>query len=101
MTPVVVWFYINTLFFPYNAQDLAKVPFEEYSRPILENLGKIEEILPTPAVPTENQQMQSDLLSQSECAESHAGPQERLSQPQAQEQTYSGPPDLPKLIQHL
>lgn len=56
VTPVVVWFYINTLFFPYNAQDLAKIPFEEFSKPILENLRQIEDTTSNPAVPSEKQQ---------------------------------------------
>jgi hypothetical protein len=51
-----VWFYINTLFFPYNAQDLAKIPFEEFSKPILENLRQIEDTTSNPAVPSEKQQ---------------------------------------------
>ena len=40
VTPIVVWFYINILYFPYNAQDLAKVSFEEFARPILESLAR-------------------------------------------------------------
>ena len=32
------------LYFPYNAQDLAKVSFEDFSRPIFESLERVEEI---------------------------------------------------------
>lgn len=38
VTPIVLWFYINILYFPYNAHELAKVPFEEYASPIFEQL---------------------------------------------------------------
>jgi len=43
VTPVVVWFYINILYFPYNAQDLAKVPFEDFARPIFESLENVDD----------------------------------------------------------
>jgi len=42
VTAVVVWFYINMLYFPYNAQDYAKVPFKEFARPIFESLENME-----------------------------------------------------------
>lgn len=42
MTAVVVWFYINMLYFPYNAQDYAQVPFEEFARPIFESLENVD-----------------------------------------------------------
>ena len=44
VTPIVVWFYINMLYFPYNAQDLAKVSFNDFSRPIFESLERVEDI---------------------------------------------------------
>ena len=44
VTPIVVWFYINMLYFPYNAQDLAKVSFDDFSRPIFESLERVEDI---------------------------------------------------------
>ena len=44
VTPIVVWFYINMLYFPYNAQDLAKVPFEDFARPIFESLERVADI---------------------------------------------------------
>lgn len=42
VTAVVVWFYINMLYFPYNAQDYAQVPFEEFARPIFESLENVD-----------------------------------------------------------
>ena len=45
VTPIVVWFYINMLYFPYNAQDLAKVPFEDFARSIFDSLDSVEKIL--------------------------------------------------------
>ena len=36
VTPIVLWFYINILYFPYNAHELAEVPFEEWAAPIFE-----------------------------------------------------------------
>ena len=42
MTPQVLWFYINSLFFPYNAQHLAKVPYEEFAEPIFKMLERME-----------------------------------------------------------
>ena len=44
MTPIVVWFYINMLYFPYNAQDLAKVSFEEFAQPIFDSLERVADI---------------------------------------------------------
>ena len=44
VTPIVVWFFINILYFPYDAQDLAKVPFEEFSRPIFEKLARVQDL---------------------------------------------------------
>ena len=40
----MVWFYINILYFPYNAQDLAKVSFEEFARPIFESLERVADL---------------------------------------------------------
>lgn len=40
----MVWFYINILYFPYNAQELAKVPFEEFARPIFEQLARVQDL---------------------------------------------------------
>ena len=45
VTPIVVWFYINMLYFPYNAQDLAKVSYEDFSKPIFESLERVADIL--------------------------------------------------------
>ena len=45
VTPIVVWFYINMLYFPYNAQDLAKVTYEDFSKPIFESLERVADIL--------------------------------------------------------
>ena len=45
VTPIVVWFNINMLYFPYKAQDLAKVSYEEFSRPIFESLERVPDIL--------------------------------------------------------
>lgn len=42
VTPIVLWFYINILYFPYNAHELAKVSFEEFSQPIFERLRRDE-----------------------------------------------------------
>ena len=44
VTPIVVWFYINILYFPYNAQELAKVPFEEFAKPIFERLARVGDL---------------------------------------------------------
>lgn len=44
VTPIVVWFYINMLYFPYNAQDLAKVSFEDFSQPIFDSLERVANI---------------------------------------------------------
>jgi hypothetical protein len=55
VTPVVVWFYINILYFPYNAQDLAKVPFEDFARPIFESLEIVDDT--TRPAPEQNQVM--------------------------------------------
>lgn len=41
MTPLVVWFYINIHYFPYNAHKRAAVPFVEFAKPILDSLAGI------------------------------------------------------------
>ena len=42
VTATVLWFYINILYFPYNAHELAKVPFDEWAAPIFEHLQRDE-----------------------------------------------------------
>lgn len=74
MTPIVVWFYINMLYFPYNAQDLARVPFEEFARPIFESLARV----PDPTAPLPQRQLdQAALIMQDSQV---IGPANALSQ---------------------
>ena len=43
VTASVLWFYINSLYFPYNAQNLAEIPFEDFAAPLFQKLLVTEE----------------------------------------------------------
>ena len=51
----MVWFYLNNLYFPYNAQDLAKVSFEDFAKPIFDSLDRVSD--PTLESAVSNEQL--------------------------------------------